>query len=129
MNHRFDRQIMVVGASRGLGHGIAVAAATAGATVVAVSRSAATFPRLANDSGTIQFECVDAADASAAATLLDRYDPEVMILAAGAAPSMRPLHQHTWETFSVNWQTDVRIASSGCVRLCSSRYVPKAGSS
>jgi NAD(P)-dependent dehydrogenase (short-subunit alcohol dehydrogenase family) len=23
---------------------------------------------------------------------------------------MRPLQHHTWETFSVNWQTDVRIA-------------------
>jgi len=110
MNHRFDKPIIVVGASRGLGHGIAVAAAKAGATVVAVSRSAAKFPQLANDSGTIQVECVDAADARAAATLLDRYDPEVMILAAGAAPAMRPLQQHTWETFSVNWQTDVRIA-------------------
>ena len=27
-----------------------------------------------------------------------------------ATPHMRPLQQQTWETFSVNWQTDVRIA-------------------
>jgi hypothetical protein len=27
-----------------------------------------------------------------------------------AQPHMRPLQQQTWETFSVNWQTDVRIA-------------------
>jgi NAD(P)-dependent dehydrogenase (short-subunit alcohol dehydrogenase family) len=87
-----------------------MAVAETGATVVAVSRSVATFPRLANNSGTIHLERVDAVDASAAATLLDRYDPQVVILAAGAAPSMRPLQQHTWETFSVNWQTDVRIA-------------------
>jgi NAD(P)-dependent dehydrogenase (short-subunit alcohol dehydrogenase family) len=108
MNHRFDRPVVVVGASRGLGHGIAIAAAEAGATVVAVSRSHAQFPQLAN--GTLHLECVDGVDAGATATLLDRYDPEVVILAAGAAPSMRPLQQHTWETFSVNWQTDVRIA-------------------
>ena len=31
-------------------------------------------------------------------------------LAAGASPHMRPLQHQTWETFSVNWQTDVRIA-------------------
>src|SRR5204862_743679 len=31
-------------------------------------------------------------------------------LVAGATPHMRPLQQQTWETFSVNWQTDVRIA-------------------
>jgi 3-oxoacyl-[acyl-carrier protein] reductase len=45
-----------------------------------------------------------------AASLLDRYEPEVVILVAGASPHMRPLQQQTWETFSVNWQTDVRIA-------------------
>jgi hypothetical protein len=45
-----------------------------------------------------------------AGSLLDRYEPEVIILVAGATPYMRPLQQQTWETFSVNWQTDVRIA-------------------
>jgi NAD(P)-dependent dehydrogenase (short-subunit alcohol dehydrogenase family) len=29
---------------------------------------------------------------------------------AGANPRPRPFHHHTWETFSVNWHTDVRIA-------------------
>jgi len=107
MNHRFDKTMMVVGASRGLGRGIAIAAAEAGATVVAVSRSAAEFP---SNCGSIKLECVDAAQTGAAATLLDRHDPQAIVLAAGAAPSMRPLQEQTWETFSVNWQTDVRIA-------------------
>ena len=105
--NRFNKTILVVGASRGLGHGIVIAVAEAGATVVAVSRSAAEFP---NPGGSVKLECVDAAQEGVAATLLDRYDPEVMVLAAGAAPSMRPLQDQTWETFSVNWQTDVRIA-------------------
>jgi NAD(P)-dependent dehydrogenase (short-subunit alcohol dehydrogenase family) len=29
---------------------------------------------------------------------------------AGARPLLRPLQQQTWEAFSVNWHTDVRIA-------------------
>ena len=33
-----------------------------------------------------------------------------LILVAGANPVMRPLHYQTWETFSVNWHTDVKIA-------------------
>ena len=45
-----------------------------------------------------------------AGSLLDRYEPEVLILVAGASPLVRPLQHHTWETFSVNWHTDVRIA-------------------
>jgi NAD(P)-dependent dehydrogenase (short-subunit alcohol dehydrogenase family) len=110
MSNLSGRTTIVVGASRGLGHGIANAFAATGAPVVAVSRTAAAFPEPANGSGTIQPEIADAGEATVAAGLLDRYDPEAIILVAGAAPHMRPLQQQTWETFSVNWHTDVRIA-------------------
>ncbi|OLE29154.1 MAG: short-chain dehydrogenase [Actinobacteria bacterium 13_1_20CM_3_71_11] len=99
---------IVVGASRGLGRGVATAFAEAGAPVVAVSRTATAFPEPA--AGTITLEAADAGDPTVPADLIDRYDPGVVILVAGATPHMRPLQHHTWETFSVNWQTDVRIA-------------------
>jgi 3-oxoacyl-[acyl-carrier protein] reductase len=101
--------MIVVGASRGLGRGIATALAEAGAPLVAVSRSAAEFPEPAHGPGTIQPEVADAGDATVAARLVDRYEPSGVVVVAGASPHMRPLQQHTWETFSVNWQTDVRI--------------------
>jgi 3-oxoacyl-[acyl-carrier protein] reductase len=104
------RTTIVVGASRGLGRGIAAAFAEAGAPVVAVSRTAAAFPEPTGGAGSIQPEVADAGDPTVAAGLLDRYEPEAVILVAGASPHMRPLQQQTWETFSVNWQTDVRIA-------------------
>ncbi|MPZ82290.1 MAG: SDR family NAD(P)-dependent oxidoreductase [Actinophytocola sp.] len=110
MSDLSGRTTIVVGASRGLGHGIATAFAEAGAPVVAVSRTVAAFPEPANGSGTIQPEVVDAGDATVAGSLLDRYEPAAIILVAGASPHMRPLQHQTWETFSVNWQTDVRIA-------------------
>ena len=40
-------------------------------------------------------------------SLLDQYAPQILILVAGANPAMRPLQDQTWETFSVNWHTDV----------------------
>ena len=110
MRNLSDKTTIVVGASRGLGHGIATALAKAGAPLVAVSRSAATIPEAANSTGNIHLETADAGDPTTAASLLDRYEPEAVILVAGATPHMRPLQQQTWETFSVNWQTDVRIA-------------------
>jgi 3-oxoacyl-[acyl-carrier protein] reductase len=104
------RTTIVVGASRGLGRGIATALAGAGAPVVAVARTAAAFPDPADGAGTIRTEVGDAGDATVAAGLLDRYEPEAVILVAGASPYMRPLQHQTWETFSVNWHADVRIA-------------------
>jgi NAD(P)-dependent dehydrogenase (short-subunit alcohol dehydrogenase family) len=110
MNDLSDTTTIVVGASRGLGHGVATALAEAGAAVIAVSRTAASFREPLNGAGTIQPELADAGDASSAVDLLDRYEPEAIVLVAGASPHMRPLHEQTWETFSVNWHTDVRVA-------------------
>jgi NAD(P)-dependent dehydrogenase (short-subunit alcohol dehydrogenase family) len=97
---------IVVGASRGLGRGIAVAFVEAGAPVVAVSRTAAEFP----DQVAVTPEIVDARDPVVAAGVLERHDPDALILVAGATPSILPLQDQTWETFGVNWETDVRIA-------------------
>ena len=95
---------LVVGASRGLGRGIASALAEAGAPVIAVARTAPEITDLAAS------ETADGTDAAAARRLLDRYDPLAVVLVAGATPVMRPLQDQTWETFSVNWHADVRIA-------------------
>lgn len=110
MSELSGRTTIVVGASRGLGHGIATTFAEAGAPVVAVSRTAAEFSVPANGAGSIHQEIADAGDATVAARLFDRYEPGAVVLVAGATPHMRPLQEHTWETFSVNWETDVRIA-------------------
>jgi NAD(P)-dependent dehydrogenase (short-subunit alcohol dehydrogenase family) len=104
------RTTVIVGASRGLGRGIARAFAEADAPVVAVARSGPALAQLATTSANIQTEVADATDASVAWSLLDDYEPEVLILVAGANPVMRPLQDQTWETFSVNWNTDVKIA-------------------
>jgi NAD(P)-dependent dehydrogenase (short-subunit alcohol dehydrogenase family) len=105
-----DNTTIVVGASRGMGRGITTALAEAGGQVVAVSRSATSFPEPPAGAGTIETVVADAGDATVAASLLDRCEPEAVVLVAGASPHMRPLQHQTWETFSVNWETDVRIA-------------------
>ena len=106
-----DTTTIVVGASRGLGRGIATALARAGAPVIAVARTAEALSELAGADGkSIRPEVADASDPTVAARLLDRYDPDALILVAGASPPLRPLQDQTWETFSVNWNSDVRIA-------------------
>ena len=100
---------MVVGASRGLGRGIATELAKAGTAVIAVARSETALNDLARAVSGMLPEVADAADPTVAGSLMDRYDPRAVILVAGASPLHRPLQHQTWETFSVNWQTDVKI--------------------
>ena len=50
----------------------------------------------------------DAADPVVAGQLIDAYRPRTLVLAAGASPLARPLQRQTWETFSRNWEVDVR---------------------
>jgi NAD(P)-dependent dehydrogenase (short-subunit alcohol dehydrogenase family) len=100
---------IVVGASRGFGRGVAEALARAGADVVAVARDRAALAELAAATPGITPWAADATDAVVAGKLLDEYRPDVLVLVAGANPLSRPLHLHTWETFSVNWNTDVRL--------------------
>jgi NAD(P)-dependent dehydrogenase (short-subunit alcohol dehydrogenase family) len=110
MSDLSDKTTVVVGASRGLGRGIARSFAEAGAPVVAVARTGPALAELATTNANIRTEVADAADATVAWRVLDQYKPEVLILVAGANPVMRPLQHQTWETFSVNWGTDVKIA-------------------
>jgi NAD(P)-dependent dehydrogenase (short-subunit alcohol dehydrogenase family) len=101
---------VVVGASRGLGRGIAQAFAEAGASVIAVARTGSALAELAATRANIATEVADAAESTVASSLLDRYKPTILILVAGANPGMGALQHQTWETFSVNWDTDVKLA-------------------
>jgi NAD(P)-dependent dehydrogenase (short-subunit alcohol dehydrogenase family) len=98
---------IVVGASRGLGRGISTALAEAGAPVIAVARTPAD---QAAGAANIRRQVADAGDPTVAGSLLDRYEPSAVVLVAGATPLLRSLQHHTWETFSINWHTDVRIS-------------------
>jgi NAD(P)-dependent dehydrogenase (short-subunit alcohol dehydrogenase family) len=102
---------LVTGASRGFGRAIASALHAEGAEVVAVARNAERLAALRDElGGTLTTEVADVADPVVAGTLIERYRPDTLVLNAGAPPLMRPIQHHTWETFSRNWDVDVRHA-------------------
>jgi NAD(P)-dependent dehydrogenase (short-subunit alcohol dehydrogenase family) len=107
--HLDGTSALVTGASRGLGRGIATALAKAGGSVVGIARNGPGLQELGMElGGTFTPVVADAADPVAAGQLLDRYNPRLLVLNAGAAPLSRPLHQHTWQTFNRNWDVDVQ---------------------
>src|SRR5260370_11275655 len=110
MNELDGKVAIVVGSSRGLGRGITEAFLDAGATVVAVARNPAPLTELAARRPELQLVAADASDPMVAGNLLSQHSPDVVALVAGAVPLLRPIHHHTWETFSANSQTDTRMA-------------------
>jgi NAD(P)-dependent dehydrogenase (short-subunit alcohol dehydrogenase family) len=102
---------LVTGASRGLGRGIASALASAGAKVVGIARDRGPLEELRAELGeSFTPVAADAADPVAAGHLIDAYRPTILVLNAGASPVPRPIQQQTWETFSRNWDVDVKHA-------------------
>jgi NAD(P)-dependent dehydrogenase (short-subunit alcohol dehydrogenase family) len=105
------RTALVTGASRGFGRDIAIALSNAGAQVVGVARDKDRLRQLRDEiGGSFIPVAADAAGPATAGQLIDAYRPAVLVLNAGAAPLSRPLHQHTWATFSQNWDVDVQHA-------------------
>ena len=102
---------LVTGASRGFGRGIATSLVAAGALVVGVARDSGQLSQLREElGGSFTGVTADAAAPDTAGRLIDAYRPAILVLNAGAAPLPRPLHQHTWQTFSMNWDVDVQHA-------------------
>ena len=100
---------IVTGASRGFGRGVAGALSQAGAQVIGVARDGARLDQLHTELGeTFTPIVADASDPVVAGQLIDTYQPRTLVLNAGARPLTRPVHQHTWETFSRNWHVDVQ---------------------
>lgn len=110
MNDRLEkRRVLVVGGSRGLGRGVVEAAMAQGAEVTVLARRSEALAELERRLG-VSVIAGDAIDAELAESTLRQLRPSVLVLNAGAAPTMAPLHQQTWESFSENWHTDVQVA-------------------
>jgi NAD(P)-dependent dehydrogenase (short-subunit alcohol dehydrogenase family) len=80
-----------------------------GAHVVGVARSQGPLDELKEQLGdAFSPEVADVADPSLPARLFSAYQPRTLVLNAGATPPVGSLHEQSWETFSTNWNVDVR---------------------
>ncbi len=98
---------IVTGASRGFGRAIALSLAGAGAHVVGVARGSTHVDGVAS-------VAADATDPQVAERLIAEHRPRTVVLCAGASPTMSPLQDQTWESFSQTWNVDVAQAFHWC---------------
>lgn len=106
MNLR-DKSVVVTGGSRGLGLGLVEALVDRGAKVTVVARGVEALTAVADRLGVATI-AADITDEAAAHRIVGDIRPDILVLNAGATPSMGRLDQLNWQDFSVAWETDVR---------------------
>src|SRR5258708_2214467 len=104
------KNVVVIGGSRGLGRALVAAAHAEGAQVLAVARQEAELRKVAEELSGVQVLALDATQESAPARVFAALSPDVLLVCAGAVPHMAPLGEQSWEQFSRNWNTDVKIS-------------------
>jgi NAD(P)-dependent dehydrogenase (short-subunit alcohol dehydrogenase family) len=104
-----QQRVLVTGGSRGLGLGVVEALVARQANVTVIARDSVRLTELKARLG-ISIIPGDATDPMLAESVLREMRPSVLVLNAGATPTMAPLHEQTWESFSKNWNTDVKAA-------------------
>jgi NAD(P)-dependent dehydrogenase (short-subunit alcohol dehydrogenase family) len=99
---------LVVGGSRGFGRGVVERLVGCGMAVTAVARSRKDLEELARRTSA-KIIVADATDEQAARRILSEIEPNLLVLSAGTGLDLRPLHEHTWETFSRPWEVDTKL--------------------
>jgi NAD(P)-dependent dehydrogenase (short-subunit alcohol dehydrogenase family) len=122
-----DRNMVVIGGSRGVGRRIVEAGIRNGAHVLAVARQEAPLQQLAREISGVEVLALDATEEGAPAKVFAALQPDILVLGGGAFPPAAPLHEQSWQEFAVNWESDVKIAFHFC-KAALSRPLP-AGTS
>ena len=104
------KNVVVIGGSKGVGRAIVAAASASGAQVLAVARQEEPLKQLADDFSGVHILGLDATDESAPTKVFETLSPDVLVVCAGAIPHMAPLGEQSWEQFSRNWNSDVKMS-------------------
>src|SRR3954470_6720372 len=90
---------LVTGVGLGFGSAIAAALIDQGHRVVGVARSAVALAGVHRRLGAACVPVVaDATEAETARSLIEQHEPTVLVLNAGAAPAIGPVHEQSWES-------------------------------
>ena len=108
------QNVVVVGGSRGVGRSIVEATLNEGATVLAVARGQQALTKFTKEAPRVKTLAVDATQDSAPDQVFATLKPDVLVICAGALAPAAPVHQLSWEAFSVNWETDVKASFLFC---------------
>jgi NAD(P)-dependent dehydrogenase (short-subunit alcohol dehydrogenase family) len=114
MSGMSNKNVVVVGGSRGVGRAIAHAAHAQGATVLSVARRTRDLQDLALQLEGMLTLSLDATDERSPVEVFDKLRPDVLVLCCGAIPAIAPLQNQSWDQVSGNWNSEVKASFLFC---------------
>src|SRR5215469_15263846 len=121
-----EKNVAIIGGSQGVGREMALAAARAGAHVLAVARRAQPLADLSAEHPNISTLAADMADEATPERIFAAMKPDVLVVCGGAKPPVDSLQDHSWETFSRVWETDVRGSFNICKAAIKAPLAPSS---
>lgn len=118
------KNIVVLGASRGVGREIIRHAHAQQASLLAVARDRRDLERLAQESIGITILPLDASQPDAPRRVFETMPPDVLVICGGAIPATAPLQDLSWAQFAAPWETDVRMSFLFCGEALRSPLAP-----
>jgi len=105
-----NKNVLVIGGSSGVGRATVHALLARGAHVVAVGRDPARLATLQREAANVETRALDASDGAAVDALVGEVRPDHVVLAAGSRSRAALVDEHSWESFSLPWNQDVKMA-------------------
>jgi len=108
--HLTNKNVVVIGGSKGVGRAIVAATYAQGAQVLAVARQEEPLKKLADTFPGVRVLALDGSSERAPETAFATLLPDVLVVCAGVIPHAAPLVEQSWEQFSRNWNSDVKMS-------------------
>jgi NAD(P)-dependent dehydrogenase (short-subunit alcohol dehydrogenase family) len=108
------KNVIVLGASRGVGREIVRRACAEDAQVLAVARGRESLERLSLELPSLRTLALDASNDEAPRSVFQALRPDVLVICGGATPATAPLQELSWNEFTTNWESDVRMSFLFC---------------
>jgi NAD(P)-dependent dehydrogenase (short-subunit alcohol dehydrogenase family) len=118
------KNIIVLGASRGVGREIVRRAHAEQASLLAVARGRDDLERLAQEIASVRILALDASLSDAPQQVFEAMPPDVLVICGGAIPATAPLQDLSWAQFAAPWVTDVRISFLFCGHVLRTPLAP-----
>jgi NAD(P)-dependent dehydrogenase (short-subunit alcohol dehydrogenase family) len=118
------KNIVVLGASRGIGREIVRRAHAEQASLLAVARGRDSLESLALELAGVRILALDASRPDAPQQVFETMPPDVLVICGGAIPATAPLQELSWAEFAAPWETDVRMSFLFCSHVLRTPLAP-----